>query len=47
MVEGQASDLYASDTDNWFATSTVQGLDEESPMDSHFPLWISQSLGVT
>jgi hypothetical protein len=23
MVEGQASDLYASDTDNWSATSTV------------------------
>jgi uncharacterized protein YukE len=23
MVEGQASDLYASDTDTWSATSTV------------------------
>ena len=37
MVEGQASDLYASDTDTWSATSSVQGSDEESPMDSHSP----------
>jgi hypothetical protein len=25
MVDGQASDLYASDTDTWLATSSVQG----------------------
>ena len=37
MVEGQASDLYASDTDTWSATSTVQGSDEESPVDSPSP----------
>jgi hypothetical protein len=37
MVEGQASDLYTSDTDTWSATSTTQGSDEESPVDSHSP----------
>jgi hypothetical protein len=37
MVEGQDSDLYASDTDTWSATSTVQGLDKESPVDNHSP----------
>jgi hypothetical protein len=37
MVEGHVSDLYASDTDTWSTTSTVQGSDEESPMDSHSP----------
>jgi hypothetical protein len=37
MVEGQASDLYASDIDTWSTTSTVQCSDEESPMDSHSP----------
>jgi hypothetical protein len=37
MVEGQPSDLYASDIDTWSATSTVQCLDEESPVDSHSP----------
>jgi hypothetical protein len=37
MVEGQANDLYASDMDTWSTTSMVQGLDEESPMDSHSP----------
>jgi hypothetical protein len=31
MVDGQASDLYASDMDTWLATSTVQVLDEEPP----------------
>jgi hypothetical protein len=38
MVEGQASDLYSSDTDIWSTTSIVQGSNEESPMDSHSPL---------
>jgi hypothetical protein len=37
MVEGQASDLYASNKDTWSATSIVQGSDEESPVDSHSP----------
>jgi hypothetical protein len=37
MVEGQASDLYAPDTDTWSTTSIVQGSDEESPVDSHSP----------
>ena len=37
MVAGQASDLYASDTDTWSATSTVQGSDKEPPVDSHSP----------
>jgi hypothetical protein len=37
MVEGRASDLYASDTDTWSATSTIQGSDKESPVDSHSP----------
>jgi hypothetical protein len=29
MVEGQASDLYTSNTDTWFATSMIQGLAED------------------
>jgi hypothetical protein len=37
MVEGQASDLYASDMDTWSATSTIQGSAEEPPVDCHFP----------
>jgi hypothetical protein len=37
MVEGQSSDLYASDTDTWSATSMVQGSAEEPPVDSHYP----------
>jgi hypothetical protein len=41
MVEGQASDLFASDTDTWSATSSVQGSGKEpaesikSPSRSH------------
>jgi hypothetical protein len=35
MVEGQANDLYTSDTDSWSATSTVQGSAEEPLVDSH------------
>jgi hypothetical protein len=38
MVEGQASDLYASDTDTWSATSSVQGSGKEPAVSSHFPL---------
>jgi hypothetical protein len=37
MVEGQASDLYESDMDIWSATSMIQGLTEEPPVDSHSP----------
>jgi hypothetical protein len=37
MVEGQASDLYASDTDTWTATSSVQSLDKEPAVSSHSP----------
>jgi hypothetical protein len=36
MVEGQASDLHASDTDTWTATS-VQSLGKEPAVGSHSP----------
>jgi hypothetical protein len=35
MVEGQASDLYASDTDTWIATSSVQSASKEPVVSSH------------
>jgi ADP-dependent phosphofructokinase/glucokinase len=37
MVEGQASDLYASDTDTWTATSSVQSSSKEPAVSSHSP----------
>jgi hypothetical protein len=37
MVDGQASDLYASDTDTWSATSMIQGSGKEIIVDSHSP----------
>jgi hypothetical protein len=37
MVEGQVSDLYASDTDTWSATSLVQGSGKEPTVSSHSP----------
>jgi hypothetical protein len=37
MVEGQASDLYASDTDTWIATSSVQSSSKELVVSSHSP----------
>jgi hypothetical protein len=37
MVEGQASDLYASDTDTWTATSSVQSTSKEPAVSSHSP----------
>jgi hypothetical protein len=37
MVEDQASDLYASDTDTWTATSSVQSLSKEPAVSSHSP----------
>jgi hypothetical protein len=37
MVEGQASDLYASDTDTWIATSSVQSLGKEPAVSSRSP----------
>jgi hypothetical protein len=37
MVEGQASDLYASDTDTWTATSSVQSSGKEPVVGSHSP----------
>jgi hypothetical protein len=37
MVEGQASDLYASDTDTWTATSSIQSLGKEPAVSSHSP----------
>jgi hypothetical protein len=37
MVEGQASDLYASDTDTWTATSSVQCSGKELVVSSHSP----------
>jgi hypothetical protein len=37
MVEGQASDIYTSDTDAWTATSSVQSLGNEPTVSSHSP----------
>jgi hypothetical protein len=37
MVEGQASDLYASDTDTWTATSSVQRSSKEPAVSSPSP----------
>jgi hypothetical protein len=37
MVEGQASDLYASDTNTWTATSSVQSSSKEPAVSSHSP----------
>jgi hypothetical protein len=37
MVEGQASNLYASDTDTWPTTSTVQSSGKEPTVSSHSP----------
>jgi hypothetical protein len=37
MVDGQASDLYVSDTDTWTATSSVQGSGKEPAVSSHSP----------
>jgi hypothetical protein len=37
MVEGQASDLYVSDTDTWTATSSVQSSGKEPAVGSHSP----------
>jgi hypothetical protein len=37
MVEGQASELYASDTDTWTATSSVQSSGKEPTVSSHSP----------
>jgi hypothetical protein len=37
MVESQAHNLYASDTDTWSTTSTIQGSVEEPSVDSHSP----------
>jgi hypothetical protein len=37
MVEGQASDLYASDTDTWIATSSFQSSGKEPVVSSHSP----------
>jgi hypothetical protein len=37
MVDGQASDLYTSNTDTWTATSSVQSLGKEPTVSSHSP----------
>jgi hypothetical protein len=37
MVEGQASDLYASNIDTWTATSSVQCSSKEPAVSSHSP----------
>jgi hypothetical protein len=37
MVEGQTSDLYASDTDTWTTTSSVQSSGKEPTVGSHSP----------
>jgi hypothetical protein len=35
MIEGQASDLYASDTDTWTTTFSVQSSSKEPVVSSH------------
>jgi hypothetical protein len=35
MIEGQASDLYTSDTDTLIATSSIQSSGKEPAMSSH------------
>jgi hypothetical protein len=37
MVDGQASDLYESDTYTWTATSSVQSSSKEPPVSRHSP----------
>jgi hypothetical protein len=37
MVNGQASDLYASNMNTWSATSSIQGSGKEFTVDSHSP----------
>jgi hypothetical protein len=37
MVDGQESDLYASDIDAWTATSSVQSSGKEPVVSSHSP----------
>jgi hypothetical protein len=37
IAEGQASDLYASDTDTWTATFSVQSSGKEPAVSSHSP----------
>jgi hypothetical protein len=37
MVEGQASNLYASDIDTWTTTSSVQSLGKEPAVSNHSP----------
>jgi hypothetical protein len=37
MVEGQASDLYASDTDTWTAIALVQSSSKQPAVSSHSP----------
>jgi hypothetical protein len=37
MVDGQASDIYASNTDTMLATSSIQGLGKELTVDSQSP----------
>jgi hypothetical protein len=37
MVDGQASDLYASDVEAWSATSSIHGSGKEPAVNSHSP----------
>jgi hypothetical protein len=37
MIDGQASDLYTSDTDTWIATSSIQSSGKEPVVSSHSP----------
>jgi hypothetical protein len=37
MVDGQASDLYASDMDTWSTISSIQGSGKELAVDNHSP----------
>jgi hypothetical protein len=46
MVAGEASDLYASDTCTWSATSSGPGAKDEPVVNSHSPLRLPYSLRV-
>jgi hypothetical protein len=37
MVAGEVSDLYASDTYTWLATSVAQGTNDELAVNNHSP----------
>jgi hypothetical protein len=46
MVAGEASDLYASNTYTWLATSSALGANDEPAVNNHSPFHPLYSLGV-